>query len=94
MPEMQAGRFGVGSDEGGLELLEEHTGGCRSDFVLDDDMRLEFLVVLRSEIRGECFRKAAVKRLERGALERVGNAFTQGSNPGHGDVERRLNAGY
>lgn len=51
-------------------------------------------MVLRSEIRGECFRKAAVKRLERGALERVGNAFTQGSNPGHGDVERRLNAGY
>lgn len=42
MPEMQAGRFGVGSDEGGLELLEEHTGGCRSDFVLDDDMRLDF----------------------------------------------------
>ena len=66
-----AGRDGAG-DKVALELGEQGAGGFGGGLVLDDDVGMEGLFVLRDQVVGEDGGEFAVEVLERGRGEGVG----------------------
>ena len=90
VPEVEAFRLNGPRREALFQLLQQITRGGWSDLVLDDDVRLKSLAILRGEIIGERLRELPVKALEGRRGEAVGDSFAEGTDAGDLKREGRL----
>ena len=89
-PEVEAFRPNSPRCETLFQLLQQITRRGRSDFVLDDHVRLKALAILRGKIVDKCLRELGVKALESRCGKAVGDAFAKGTDAGNLKREGRL----
>jgi len=87
VPETEADGFNLRRGEGGTKLLEQELCGLGRDFILDDDVGLEALTILRDEMVGEVRGQPLVEGKQRLALQGIGDTLSKRSKTCHRDRE-------
>ena len=92
-PEVEAAGLDGGGCEVSLEVGEERAGGFGGGLVLDDDVGMEGLAVLRDEVGGEGGGEFAVQVHESWGGKGEGDAAAEGTKAGDGEVEEGMSGG-
>ena len=90
VPEIESLRLYGPRDEMWLQLLQQLACGGWRDLVLDNDVWLEALAVLRGEIVGKCLCQVRMETLKLGRGEAVGDSFAEGADAHNLQREGRL----